>query len=333
MRRSFVIAVTMLTLIWMSCLAAGAVEIKNVTFSTKSAGKVVFSHKEHLKQNGMANNCNACHDSIYAIKKKVRYTMADMEKGKSCGACHNGTKAFPLKECVRCHLVKEITYQVKATGPTNFSHKKHLTKSPDCNSCHPAIFAAGPNKRATMAEMYQGKSCGACHDGKKAFSAKECSGCHVVKDLKFTTSGAGTVDFSHAKHSQALSCDNCHTKLYNTSRSKSRVSMAEMYKGKSCGACHDGKKAVDIKSCGSCHPTKDRNYAIKGAGNVLFKHSSHTGQYGCEKCHPKLFPTGKGKTSVSMKAMEKGKSCGACHNGKTAFTVSENCATCHKTEK
>ncbi|MBC7963909.1 MAG: cytochrome c3 family protein [Steroidobacteraceae bacterium] len=332
MRRSFVITITTLILIWTSCLVAGAVAIKDITFTTKGAGKVLFSHKEHLKQSGMTNECTACHDSIYAIKKKVRYTMADMEKGKSCGACHIGKKAFALKECVRCHHVKEITYTVKATGPTHFSHKKHLSSTPDCNSCHPALFVAGPNKRVTMAEMYKGKSCGACHDSKKAFSIRNCSSCHPVKDLKFATSGAGIVGFSHAKHAEGNSCDKCHTRLYATTRSKSRVSMAQMYKGKSCGACHDGKNAFDIKKCGSCHSTTDQKYIIKGAGNVQFKHSSHTGLYGCDKCHPKLYPTGQSKSKVSMKAMEKGKSCGACHNGKAAFTVAENCATCHKTE-
>jgi c(7)-type cytochrome triheme protein len=30
-----------------------------------------------------------------------------------------------------------------------------------------------------------------------------------------------------------------------------------------------------------------------------------------------------------MKAMEQGKSCGACHNGKVAFSVKENCESCH----
>jgi len=31
-----------------------------------------------------------------------------------------------------------------------------------------------------------------------------------------------------------------------------------------------------------------------------------------------------------MKAMESGKSCGACHDGKTAFSVKGDCAKCHK---
>ncbi len=33
-------------------------------------------------------------------------TMKDMEAGKNCGACHNGTKAFSVKDpanCAKCH--------------------------------------------------------------------------------------------------------------------------------------------------------------------------------------------------------------------------------------
>jgi c(7)-type cytochrome triheme protein len=30
-----------------------------------------------------------------------------------------------------------------------------------------------------------------------------------------------------------------------------------------------------------------------------------------------------------MKQMEKGKSCGACHDGKKAFSVKGDCAKCH----
>jgi c(7)-type cytochrome triheme protein len=30
-------------------------------------------------------------------------TMKDMEAGKFCGACHNGTKAFAVKDCAKCH--------------------------------------------------------------------------------------------------------------------------------------------------------------------------------------------------------------------------------------
>ncbi|MBT1073314.1 cytochrome c3 family protein, partial [Pelotalea chapellei] len=165
--------------------------------------------------------------------------------------------AFPLKDCARCHHVKEIVYKVKATGTTNFSHKKHLTSTPDCGTCHPKLFAAGKNKS---------------------------------------------------------------------------VSMAEMERGKSCGACHNGTKAFGIDKCTACHPTRDRNYAVKGAGNVHFRHGQHIGKYSCSSCHTKLYGISGNRSAkaVNMKAMEKGKSCGACHDGKQAFTVKQNCATCHK---
>lgn len=250
-------AVSMIMQVLLFTLSAGAVNIKDVTYDTKNAGKVLFSHKTHIGVKGVDHNCKACHDGIFAMKGSPRVTMTDMELGKSCGACHNGTKAFPLKECARCHHVKEIVYKVKATGTTNFSHKKHLASTPDCGTCHPKLFAAGKNKPATMAEMERGKSCGACHNGTKAFG---------------------------------------------------------------------------IDKCTACHPTKDKNYAVKGAGSVHFKHGQHIGKYSCSSCHTKLYGINGNGTAkmVSMKAMEKGKSCGACHDGKQAFTVKENCAMCHK---
>ena len=39
--------------------------------------------------------------------------------------------------------------------------------------------------------------------------------------------------------------------------------------------------------------------------------------------------TGKDK-GVTMAQMEKGKTCGACHNGRIAFRHNGNCDKCHK---
>ncbi|HZV81335.1 MAG TPA: c(7)-type cytochrome triheme domain-containing protein, partial [Geobacteraceae bacterium] len=34
----------------------------------------------------------------------LKATMGDMDKGKSCGACHNGKDAFKSSDdCVKCH--------------------------------------------------------------------------------------------------------------------------------------------------------------------------------------------------------------------------------------
>lgn len=234
---------------------APALELKDITYTTTDAGKVVFSHKVHLQKKTRTTsnlNCKACHNS--GMEKNVHYTMADMDKGKSCGMCHNGTKAFALAKCTQCHKVNTMVYKVKETGPVVFSHNVHL-RTMQCGACHNKLYKTGPNAKVSMAEMEKGKSCGACHNGKKAFAVGEC-----VK----------------------------------------------------------------------CHPYRDKNYAVKDAGNVAFSHKFHLGMYGCAECHPRVYQLGKAKATVSMTEMEAQKSCGACHDGKSAFTVKENCAKCHQ---
>lgn len=159
--------------------AVQAITIKNITYTTKNAGTVVFDHGFHLKQASINNNCKACHSEIFDMKNRSHATMAEMEKGKSCGACHNGKKAFNVQECVRCHQTRDITFSVKDAGKVLFSHKTHTTRNA-CSDCHTKIFPLSKTKKpVTMAEMEKGKSCGACHDNKKAFSvAAYCAECH-----------------------------------------------------------------------------------------------------------------------------------------------------------
>lgn len=74
--------------------------------------------------------------------------------------------------------------------------------------------------------------------------------------ITFKVKGAAPVVFSHEKHvsGQGLKCTDCHAALYVTKAKHKKATMAGMKKGESCGACHDGKKAFDVKgNCGSCH--------------------------------------------------------------------------------
>lgn len=160
---------------------AQAITIKNVTYTTKNAGTVIFDHSLHLKQSSINNNCKACHSGIYDMKKRSHATMADMEKGKSCGTCHNGTAAFHVKQCARCHNTKEVTIPVKGAGNVKFSHNTHASRN-SCNDCHTAIFGINKSKKSTsMADMEKGKSCGTCHDGKSAFPVTaNCAECHKM---------------------------------------------------------------------------------------------------------------------------------------------------------
>lgn len=77
---------------------------KNVEFAGGGVGKVVFDGKIHADK-GL--KCNDCHTKIFQMKKgSAKITMAEINAGKQCGTCHNGTKAFKAGDaanCAKCH--------------------------------------------------------------------------------------------------------------------------------------------------------------------------------------------------------------------------------------
>ena len=72
-----------------------------------SPGKVAFNHESHVDP--AAPNCTACHPKLFRILKPgatpdgKAITHDAMNKGQSCGACHNGRRAFGPDDCTLCH--------------------------------------------------------------------------------------------------------------------------------------------------------------------------------------------------------------------------------------
>jgi c(7)-type cytochrome triheme protein len=81
----------------LAAVGGGDIILKN------KGGDVAFSHDTHVE--GMALACTDCHDKLFLNKSQhKKATMKEMQKGKSCGACHNGKKAFSVKgDCAKCH--------------------------------------------------------------------------------------------------------------------------------------------------------------------------------------------------------------------------------------
>ncbi len=291
-------------------------------FVIKDAGTVTFSHTKHREN----LSCSQCHNDILAAgTASRRFTMNEMDKGKSCGACHDGKTAFSVKSCSKCHPVKEVLFSDDA----RFNHDKHLAVY-SCTDCHNQLFSAGPgNKRVSMAQMEKGSSCGSCHDGSTVFSVKgNCDTCHKsTVDIVFKVKETGATTFSHTVHKSMFTCVECHNKIFKAGKESIRASMADMEKGSSCGACHDGKAAFGVKSdCQKCHAVKQINFR---PGSAVFSHTVHIAAYSCKECHPELFIPGTGNKHFTMSQMEQGKSCGSCHDDKTAFSVKSNCIKCH----
>jgi len=77
---------------------------------------------------------------------------------------------------------REITFRPQGASPVTFSHEFHvIKKKSSCSQCHSAIFVPKVSSFATsMNEMYKGRSCGACHNGQRAFAVQgNCQKCHA----------------------------------------------------------------------------------------------------------------------------------------------------------
>jgi len=243
-----------------------------------------------------------------------------------------------------------------------FSHKVHVEdRGLSCDNCHDKLFVpealnAEQKNDFNMESLYKGKYCGACHDGKTAFASNtQCARCHAgvkgyveqqkkgepsKKAISGPThvitigSGDSSVKFSHEPHGRSFMCKDCHINMFPMKSNKIKITMDAIYKGQYCGSCHNGKKAFASAECNKCHakvpaPDKDLAYAVKGFSPVNFSHKFHTSIFSCDRCHLNIFKMKKTQGKMTMDAMDKGKFCGSCHNGKMASNVMD-CAKCHK---
>jgi c(7)-type cytochrome triheme protein len=79
-----------------------------------------------------------------------------------------------------------LTWPGGGAGKVTFDGTLHAKKGYQCDACHIAgLFQTKKNADVmTMDAMKQGKFCGVCHNGKKAFSTtdpKKCSLCHKAE--------------------------------------------------------------------------------------------------------------------------------------------------------
>ena len=151
---------------------------------------------------------------------------------------------------------------------------------------------------------------------------------NFVDEVYLQTENVGKILFTHNVH--GTDCAMCHPKIFIKKNNSNHVSMKAMEKGKSCGACHNGKKVFSVtENCLTCHDAGDILFKDKDAGDVTFSHSQHTEMFSCDECHPDLFKAERGANKATMEDMENGEFCGACHDGSSAFSVAEDCDSCH----
>ncbi len=158
-----------------------------------------------------------------------------------------------------------------------FDHKIHtMDAGLECSDCHDELFSMESKEESnretfTMAEMAEGKYCGACHNGSDAFdSSTQCGSCHYAPTDKIIfTQPVKAVVFDHSIHvnKAKLTCESCHKQVFSMkqggveaqkpftseNRQEKRQYLVELHK-KYCGTCHDSSQAFGyLTRCTVCH--------------------------------------------------------------------------------
>lgn len=61
------------------------------------------------------------------------------------------------------------------------------------------------------------------------------------------------VRFPHKSHTLWLDCSNCHPQPFEPRAGATRIAMADIFRGKYCGMCHDHVAFVTFLACPRCH--------------------------------------------------------------------------------
>jgi c(7)-type cytochrome triheme protein len=175
---------------------------------------VVFSHQTHVPLAG--NRCTTCHPAPFPmLRPGPAPTHRTMKAGGSCEKCHDGKKAFSVRDpasCAICHSGTQPRQMTAASGrqqaPSAFSapaaspfpkphpyprggdspgvvtfrHETHLRAAGNCRACHSRLFRMASSPPIPGGGMHEPAACGACHDGTKAFAAADaasCARCHA----------------------------------------------------------------------------------------------------------------------------------------------------------
>lgn len=168
--------------------------------------------------------------------------------GKFCGACHNGTTAFSVKDeeprqCHRCHM-KDTTAMDKrfksfAAGlpASSFGNRIDWGRAVAEGLIAPQKTLSGGTVLTKTPEALQ-------------------------KPLDLGTSAPrSSVAFSHDEHLDEMDCNICHPDIFNIKKKGTRLfSMDINIYGQFCGVCHT-RVAFPMNDCRRCH---------RGMGNVSF---------------------------------------------------------------
>jgi c(7)-type cytochrome triheme protein len=198
-----------------------------------------------------------------------------------------------------------------------FPHWRHRMQF-TCKVCHSDIgieMKAGASD-IKMADIFEGRFCGKCHNGDIAFGVTECDKCHSygieVKTNKKIADMGG--DFPKADFGNKIDW----VKALRNGIIKPKASLDIAKNSDESKKMWIFDKDIDLPVTKFFpHPP-----------DVVYPHKAHTEWLSCGSCHPNVFNMKAGRNpDMSMRKIISGRYCGICH-GKVAFPL-EDCFRCH----
>ncbi len=200
--------------------------------------------------------------------------------------------------------------------PVVFPHWVHRTKY-TCRVCHLELefgMRSG-DTGVTRAQYLAGKYCGACHDGKTAFSVLDgdptkCEKCHM-KDTR-------ALEERFEKFAEKLPAASFGNGIdWAKALRDGQIAPSNSFRAERSVMQFPDKLKAPLK-LGTTSPRSD----------VTFSHEDHFAELDCSSCHPDIFKIKRDGTEFfSMKNNIYGNYCGACHM-RVAFPMND-CRRCH----
>lgn len=205
---------------------------------------VSYGHASHTQW----LSCDNCHPAIFPLERGAEpptITMHDIQEGQYCGACH-GTVAFAADNaCARCHQEAPVQAEWRPSEAPRTPMEAARTWE-EAERLLP-VTGGLPDWAKALAEGVIDPRAGidpdTPHQQVLPFD---------VEMIPEATPAFKAV-FAHEPHTSVLSCATCHPGIFTMRAGSNDISMAKIYAGEYCGACH-GKVAFDINTgCGRCH--------------------------------------------------------------------------------
>jgi len=235
----------------------------------KAAGvnPVIYPHWVHRS----FFRCKVCHESLVIMKRGTNaLTHAELDSGKLCGSCHNGTMSFNTTDkdnCSRCHMfgtpeaegLIDLSYydEEKFTATAaKLGGKWHGDKMPDGKF---PLSKLGYINWVELDELDAFEPLSSLGDDVPTEGVRETQILFAMPE-KYAFM-LDNVLWSHKIHSTWINCSICHEstpqreQIFTKTAGETRVSMIEIKEGKSCGTCHD-RVSFHVSDCKRCHNYK-----------------------------------------------------------------------------